>query len=179
MPVQNVAVFCGSKPGANPLYHNHAAELGQRLARAGIALVYGGGGRGLMGAVADGVMAEGGTVLGIIPQLLVEWEAQHQGITELRVVDDMHIRKRTIYEACDAAIILAGGFGTLDELFEILTWNALKIHDKKIIVLNSAGFYDHLAAHCRRMYEDGFLYREWESSMQFCETPAEVISVLL
>ncbi len=91
-------------------------------------------------------MQGGSSVLGIIPELLMEWETYHKGITELRTVADMHIRKRMMYEHCDAAVILPGGFGTLDELFEMLTWNQLKIHSKRIFILNSGGFYDHLLA---------------------------------
>jgi uncharacterized protein (TIGR00730 family) len=99
-----------------------------------VELIYGGGKKGLMGVVADTVMEKGGIVRGVIPQVLIEWEHQHENISELVVTDDMHLRKRKMYELCDAAIILPGGFGTLDELFEILTWNQLSIHDKKVFV---------------------------------------------
>ena len=138
MPVQSIAVFCGSKSGVNPLYEKHALILGKLMAQQNTKLVYGGGNKGLMGAIANAVMEEGGTVIGVIPKILLEWEAQHDGITELRVVEDMHVRKKMIYELGDAAIILPGGNGTLDELFEMLTWNTLNIHNKKIVLLNSA-----------------------------------------
>src|SRR5215204_6433286 len=121
MPVHSLAVFCGSHVGNNPIYVKHANELGQLMAEKNISLIYGGGSVGIMGTIADSVMAHGGKVVGIIPQVLVEWERQHRNITELIVTDDMHIRKRTIYGLCDAAVILPGGFGTLDELFEMLT----------------------------------------------------------
>jgi uncharacterized protein (TIGR00730 family) len=114
--------------------------IGQMMAEKNISLVYGGGNKGLMGAVANSAMEYGGKVIGVIPKVLLEWEAQHEGITELRVVEDMHVRKRMLYELCDAAVILAGGNGTLDELYEMVTWNNLKIHNKKIILLNTAGF---------------------------------------
>ena len=123
MQLSSLAVFCGSKPGNDPLFLAHAKELGRIMAERNIKLVYGGGGKGIMGAVADAVMEGKGNVTGIIPEILLEWEAQHKGITELHVVADMHVRKKMMYEMCDAAVILSGGYGTLDELFEMLTWN--------------------------------------------------------
>jgi len=113
---------------------------GTLLAAHGITLVYGGGSKGLMGALADAAMAGGGQVIGVIPELLLQWEHQHEGITELIVVPDMHTRKRQMYERCDAAVVLPGGYGTLDELFEMLTWNTLNIHSKQIYLLNSGGY---------------------------------------
>jgi hypothetical protein len=131
-----------------------------------------------MGAVADGVMAKGGKVMGVIPELLIGWEQQHLGITDLQIVADMHSRKKIIYDICDAAIILAGGFGTLDELFEILTWNTLKIHDKKIILLNTAGFYNHLIAHISQMEQSGFLYEKWTDRITVCDSPEAIFHAL-
>ncbi len=121
MAIQSLAVFCGSKNGTNPVFSQHAAELGKLMAENNIRLIYGGGSAGLMGIIADSVMQQGGAVTGIIPKLLLEWEVQHRGITELIISDDMHERKRKIYSISDAALILPGGFGTLDELFEVLT----------------------------------------------------------
>jgi uncharacterized protein (TIGR00730 family) len=158
MAITSLAVFCGSKTGNNSLFEIHATALGHLLAAHNITLIYGGGNKGIMGAIANAVLEKNGTVTGIIPQLLTDREHSHQGITELIVVDDMHSRKKLLYEKCDAAIILPGGFGTLDELFEMLTWNQLSIHDKKIFILNSAGFYDALLAHAKKMQEEGFLY---------------------
>jgi uncharacterized protein (TIGR00730 family) len=178
MSLQSIAVFCGSKAGINPLYEQHAAELGRIMVAQNITLVYGGGNKGLMGAVANAVMNAGGKVIGVIPKVLVEWEAQHEGITELRVVDDMHVRKKMIYELCDAAVILPGGNGTLDELFEMVTWNTLNIHNKKIILLNSAGYYDHLIMHIDMMSEQGFLYSNWRERLVVCTNPREAIDVL-
>ena len=178
MAIRSLAVFCGSKQGINPLYAAHAAELGKLMAENNIRLVYGGGSAGIMGSVADGVMTNGGHVTGIIPKILLEWEVQHQGITELIVSDDMHVRKKTLYSMSDAAIILPGGFGTLDELFEILTWNQLSIHDKPIFILNSGGFYDHLVAHIQKMREEEFLYEKAGQSITFIDQPAELISYL-
>lgn len=158
MPIRSIAVFCGSQVGKDPLYLEHAASLGKLMAEQNITLIYGGGSAGIMGVIADAVMSNGGKVVGIIPKVLVEWEKQHTGITELIVTDDMHIRKRTIYSMCDAAVILPGGFGTLDELFEMLTWNQLSIHEKEIFILNTNNFYKYLIQHIDHMQEEQFLY---------------------
>src|SRR5687768_1293741 len=112
MKIKSLAVFCGSKTGNNPVYVTDAQDLGCLLAKYGIDMIYGGGRNGLMGCVADCIMQRGGTVRGVIPQVLIEWESQHQNISELMVVDDMHLRKKKMYELCDAALILPGGFGT-------------------------------------------------------------------
>lgn len=178
MSVNRIAVFCGSRSGVDPLYEQHANALGQMLAEAGIELIYGGGNKGLMGAVANGVMDHGGKVTGVIPEVLLAWEQQHQGITDLRVVADMHVRKKMMYDLCDAAIVLPGGNGTLDELFEMLTWNTLNIHNKKIILLNTAGFYTHLIQHIDLMFEQGFLYEAWQDRLLVCADPESVILAL-
>jgi uncharacterized protein (TIGR00730 family) len=169
-----MAIFCGSKPGNNPLYQSHAEQLGRILAQKEITLIYGGGKNGLMGAVADTVMKHGGIVRGVIPKVLTEWEHQHEQISELTVVEDMHERKRIMYELCDAAIILPGGFGTLDELFEMLTWNQLAIHDKKIFIMNSADFYKHLLLHLRFLTGEGFLYGELEDQFTVLDSPEKI-----
>ncbi|RYY97958.1 MAG: TIGR00730 family Rossman fold protein [Chitinophagaceae bacterium] len=174
MPLRSLAIFCGSKNGNNPLFVEHARALGRALAERGVALIYGGGRNGLMGAVADSAMGAGGAVHGVIPQHLAQFEHQHEAITELVVVEDMHVRKRTLYERCDAALILPGGFGTLDELFEILTWNQLSLHNKKVFLLNSAGFYDHLLAHLRTMQDEGFLYTRIEDQVIVLQGPEEM-----
>lgn len=176
MTLQSVAVFCGSKTGNNPLFARHATELGKLIAALKLKLIYGGGSTGLMGLVADAVLAGEGMVMGVIPELLIEWEHQHKGLSELAIVPDMHIRKKMMYDRCDAAIVLPGGFGTLDEFFEMLTWNQLKIHNKKIYVLNSDGFYNPLLAHLRQLQKEGFLYDPLEERMTFCETPVEVFN---
>ncbi len=174
--IQSVAVFCGSHSGNSPLFAEHAAELGKLLAMLKIKLVYGGGKKGLMGIVADAVMKHEGTVTGIIPERLVEWEQQHPALTQLKVVPDMHSRKKMMYEMCDAAIVLAGGMGTLDELFEMITWNQLRIHDKKIYFLNSGGFYGYLIHHMKQMEKEGFLYESWQDRITFCKTPVEIFN---
>jgi uncharacterized protein (TIGR00730 family) len=176
--MQSLAVFCGSRPGSDPLFVAHAASLGKLMAEKNITLIYGGGSVGIMGTVADAVMANGGKVTGIIPELLLAWEAQHLGITELKVVSDMHVRKKLLYEMADAAIILPGGHGTLDELFEMLTWNSLKIHDKHIYILNSNGFYNHLIAHLHQMFQSEFLYDKIENRITVLDEPEQLLGFL-
>ena len=176
MTIESVAVFCGSKNGNNPLFTQHAVELGKHLAMLRLKLIYGGGKKGLMGTLADAVLQNGGAVMGVIPKVLIEWEHQHEGLTELAVVPDMHSRKKMMYDMSDAAIILPGGMGTLDELFEMMTWNQLKIHDKKIYVLNSAGFFTHLINHLRHLEKEDFLYEPLEERIILCNTPVELFN---
>ncbi|MEP6615457.1 MAG: TIGR00730 family Rossman fold protein [Ginsengibacter sp.] len=178
MPIQSLAVFCGSRTGNDPLFSEHATRLGGLLAAASINVVYGGGNKGIMGALANAVLQGNGKIIGVMPKVLTAWEHEHSGLTELIEVADMHVRKAMFYEKCDAAIILAGGYGTLDELFEILTWNQLSIHDKKIIILNSAGFYDHLIMHLKKMEEEDFLYDRIETKMTIITTPEEILPLL-
>src|SRR5215471_9045346 len=176
--IKSLAVFCGSKNGIDELYTQHAAQLGQLMAENNLQMIYGGGRKGIMGIVADAVMANGGRVTGIIPQLLTEWEHQHEGITELIIADDMHVRKKKMYALSDAAIFLPGGFGTLDELFEMLTWNQLSIHDKKIFLLNSAGFFNHLIAHIDKIEAEGFLYESARERVTILNQPDELLNHL-
>ena len=177
--ISSLAVFCGSKNRIDGAYVTHAQKLGKVMAENNIGMIYGGGSSGLMRIVADAVMQHHGKVIGIIPHILVEWEHQHHGITELIIADDMHERKKKMYELCDAAIILPGGFGTLDELFEMLTWNQLSIHDKKIFILNSTGFFDHLLAHIVRLDQQGFLYETAKERITVLSDPSEVLQYLL
>ncbi|MEP7230059.1 MAG: TIGR00730 family Rossman fold protein [Ginsengibacter sp.] len=175
MSIKSVAVFCGSKPGNNTLFVEHARQLGHLLAENNITLIYGGGNQGIMGVVANAVLEKNGNVIGIIPKFLTEWEHQHHGISELLEVADMHTRKRMLYEKCDAAIILPGGYGTMDEFFEILTWNQLNIHDKKIIILNSGGFYNHLISHIKTMEAEDFLYHKVVDKLTIVVEPVELV----
>lgn len=176
MKTQSVAVFCGSKDGSNKLFSKHAAEVGRLIAHLNVKLVYGGGKKGLMGAVAEAVLANGGKVMGVIPKILIEWEQQHDSLTELAIVPDMHSRKKMMYDMSDAAIILPGGFGTLDEFFEMITWNQLKIHDKKIYLLNSGGFYSHLYRHLQMLEQEGFLYEPLSERILLCDNPIDVFN---
>lgn len=174
MSITSLAVFCGSQNGDNPLFVQHAADLGRLMADYEITLIYGGGSVGLMGTIADSMMQKGGKVIGVIPQVLVDWERQHKGITQLIVAEDMHVRKKTIYSMCDAALILPGGFGTLDELFEMLTWNQLSIHDKQIFILNSDGFYEHLINHLYQMQREKFLYDKIDKRIVVLDEPSQL-----
>lgn len=179
MPLSSLAIFCGSKDGIDNGFIKHAQQLGRIMAEHKIKMIYGGGSSGLMGIIADAVMQHQGNVTGIIPHVLVEWERQHHGITELIVADNMHERKKKMYELSDAAIILPGGFGTLDEFFEMLTWNQLSIHDKEIFILNSNGFYDHLLAHIDQMNKHGFLYQAAKERITVLSDPSELVRYLL
>src|ERR1700742_1614300 len=174
MEIRSVAVFCGSKTGNNPLFAKHTAELGKYIGVLQLKLIYGEGSTGLMGLIADTALAEGVDVMGIIPELHLEWEHHQKGLTQLAIVPDMHTRKKMMYERCDAAIILPAGFGTLDECFEMLTWNQLKIHNKKIYILNTDGFYDHLRTHLRQLEKEGFLYDSLDERITFCDSPVEI-----
>ena len=178
MNINRLAIFCGSKSGNNNLYTTHAKALGTILGTHHIEMIYGGGRNGLMGVVADSVLLHGGIVRGVIPQLLMKWESQHNDISELLIVDDMHQRKRKMFELCDAAIILPGGFGTLDELFELLTWNQLSIHDKKVFLLNSGGFYNYLLQHMQLLADEGFLYGNLEDQLTILNEPEELLMFL-
>ena len=135
-----IAVFCGSQSGKDEMFAVHARQLAKLLVEKGYGIVYGGGNKGIMGIVANTVLEMNGYVKGVIPDTLRNREHSHHGISELTVVEDMHSRKKMMYDNCEAAIILPGGFGTMDELFEMLTWNQLAIHDKPIFLLNSGGY---------------------------------------
>jgi uncharacterized protein (TIGR00730 family) len=155
--MKSVSVFCGSSMGGNPIYRDHAILLGQALAEKTIQLVYGGARIGLMGAVADGALSHGGQVIGVLPTFLKSKEIAHEGLTELILVESMHERKMKMHERCDGIIALPGGFGTLEELFEILTWGQLGLHKKPVGLLNVNGFYDHLYLMLQMMVTQGFL----------------------
>ena len=178
MKVKALTVFCGSKSGANLSFLKVATALGTLLAQKNIDLVYGGGNKGLMGAVANGCLTQGGKAIGIMPKLLLEWEAQHTGLTELIITETMHDRKKILYEKGDAALVLPGGMGTLDELFEMLTWNNLKIHNMKVFLLNIDGFYDTLIHLLDKMDTDGFMYDNWKDRIIVCPS-VEALKPLL
>ena len=155
--MKSIVVYCGSRKGNRPAYAEAARILGKTLADKNIRLVYGGGNVGLMGITADSTMQHGGEVLGIIPGFLNQLEVGHNGITELRVVENMHQRKLMMHEESDGIITLPGGFGTMEEIFEMLTWGQLGMHQKPIGVLNVEGYYDDLIAQADRMVADDFL----------------------
>ncbi|MDO5504720.1 MAG: TIGR00730 family Rossman fold protein [Pseudoxanthomonas suwonensis] len=155
-----ICVYCGSNAGNRPLYAERAMALGHRIARQGSALVYGGGSVGLMAVVADAVLEAGGEVVGVIPQQLVDWEVAHRGVTRLEVVGSMHERKARMFAMSDAFIALPGGFGTLDEMFEMLTWRQLGLGDKPCAFLDVDGFYSPLMAMLDRMVAERFLHED-------------------
>jgi uncharacterized protein (TIGR00730 family) len=153
----SVAVYCGSRFGDRAAYTAAASSLGRLLARRGACLVYGGGRVGLMGAVADAALAAGGKVVGVIPQALMDREVGHAGLTELHVVQTMHERKQLMAERADAFVALPGGIGTLEELYEVWSWQQLGYHDKPVALLNVDGYYDALLAFMRTSHERGFV----------------------
>jgi len=163
--MRSVCVYCGSNAGARPAYAEKAAQLGERLAREGLALVYGGGNVGLMGVVADAALAAGGEVIGVIPEQLVGWEVAHRGLTRLDVVSNMHERKARMFDLSDAFVALPGGFGTLDEMFEMLTWRQLGLGDKPCAFLDVDGFYAPLIAMMDRMVEERFLHADQRNDL--------------
>ena len=152
-----VAGFCGSHTGRNEAYRNAAGRLGQVLAERGIELVYGGGNVGLMGVIADAALAAGGRVTGVMPQHLVDREVAHRGLSQLKVVADMHERKATMAAAADAFITLPGGPGTMEEFFEAWVWRLLGLHGKPIGLLNTEGYYDRLDAFFSQVISEGFM----------------------
>ena len=175
MSIKSLTVFCGSKNGSDLLFCEQARQVGYLLAKNNVTLIYGGGNKGLMGVIANAVLENEGKVVGIMPRFLAIPEHRHNGLTELIEVEDMHIRKRLLYEKCDAALVLPGGFGTMDELFEMLTWNQLNIHCKKIFVLNTSGFYDNLILFLHTMEDMNFLYSKIVDCITIVSSPQELI----
>ncbi len=156
-PAFSLCVYCGSRPGADPVFAETARAVGEWIGQRGGQLVYGGGRNGLMGIVAEAAMAAGGRVVGIIPKALVEKEWAHRGCHELHVVDTMHERKRLMADRADAFLALPGGIGTFEEFFEVWTWRQLGYHDKPVGLLNAAGYYDGLLAFARSAVERQFM----------------------
>lgn len=157
MVIRSLTVFCGSSAGADAKFEQEAYKLGKTLADQHIDLIYGGAIVGLMGAVANGVMENGGRAIGVLPHFLRDKEIAHHNLTELVMVDTMHERKTKMNELSDGVIALPGGFGTLEELFEMLTWAQLGLHKKTIAILNTNGFYDELLSLLQNMVDKGFL----------------------
>lgn len=158
--MKRLCVFCGSANGKSSEYLELAKKTGKIIGQQEWGLVYGGGKVGLMGAVADAVLANGSPVTGVIPGHLVSDEVAHRGVTELHIVKDMHERKKMMYDLSDAFLVLPGGMGTLDEMFEILTWSQLKLHTKPIYLLNEFGFYNSLLNYVAHSYQQGFIRKE-------------------
>ncbi len=158
--MKSICVYCGSNAGNKPGYAERARALGARIAAEKMQLIYGGGNVGLMGIVADAVLANGGEVIGVIPEQLVQWEVAHKGVTRLEIVANMHERKARMFDLADAFIALPGGFGTLDEMFEMLTWRQLGLGDKPCAFLDVDGFYLPLMGMLDRMVEERFLHAD-------------------
>jgi uncharacterized protein (TIGR00730 family) len=170
--IKNIAVFCASANGSNPAYRGVAAELGRALARRGIGVVYGGAKVGLMQAVAEAAL------VGVIPTVLIDLEVAHHGLTELHVTDTMHTRKALIGERADAFVALPGGFGTFEELFEVLAWQTLKLHAKPVLLLNTNGFYDKLLAFLDHCVEQGMLKAKNRAIVLVAGTVDEALRLL-
>ena len=176
--MQSVCVFCGSSPGGRPEYRAAAEALGAEIAQQGLTLVYGGGRVGLMGVVADAALAQGGKVIGVLPESLSTHELRHDGLTELHIVGSMHERKALMAERADAFVALPGGFGTLDEMCEILTWTQLGIQRKPCGILNVLGFFDPLLSLFDHAVAERFLSREHRALVLEETEPARLLECL-
>lgn len=176
--MKSVCVFCGSSPGVGPAYAEAARALGRALVRRNLRLVYGGGNIGLMGILADAVLREGGEVIGVIPQALLAKEVAHRGLTQLHVVGSMHERKALMAERSDGFLALPGGYGTLEEFCEVLTWAQLGLHLKPCGLLNVNGYYDRLLQFLGRAVSQGFLRPEHRALVLVGGTPEEVLDLL-
>jgi len=174
----NVCVFCGSSSGADPQYFSAAVSLGALLAESNSTLIYGGAKVGLMGALADEVLSHGGEVIGVIPDFLMKKEVSHSGLTRLEIVHTMHDRKRKMAEMADAFIALPGGWGTLDELAEILTWKQLGLIDQPVGILNTNSFFDSLIAQMEKVVNEGFLNTKDFSEIIIFEQPRQLLTTL-
>lgn len=176
--VRSLCVFCGSREGIDPAYHAAALRLGQLMGERGVRLVYGGGSIGLMGVVADAVIAAGGEAVGVIPDFLIQYEVGHRRLQDLVVTDSMHDRKRRMFEMADAFVILPGGLGTLDETFEIVTWKQLRLHDSPIVVLDVNGYWSPLLDLLGAIIAAGFARPEITELITVVETPEQVLQAL-
>ena len=176
--MKSVLIYCGARVGNLPDYKEAAQLMARTLARRHLNIVYGGGGIGIMGAIADAALEEGGHVTGVIPHFLNEMEEHHGQLSKIHRVETMHERKALMADLADAVIALPGGYGTLDELFEILTWGQLELHSKPIGLLNVNGYYTHLVAHIDQMVETGFVTEHNRGLLKVAETPAELLSLM-
>jgi uncharacterized protein (TIGR00730 family) len=172
--IRNIAVFCSSSNGSSPVYRSTAEQLGRALANRNIGLIYGGANVGLMQAVAEASLTASGRVVGVIPEVLVDLEVAHYGVTELHITSTMHTRKALIGEKADAFIALPGGFGTFEELFEVLAWHTLKRHAKPILLLNINGFYNKLFAFLDHCVAEGMLKQKNRELILVADTVEEV-----
>jgi hypothetical protein len=176
--MQRICVFCGSSVGRNSTYKGAAIELGRLLTQKDLTLVYGGGNIGLMGEIAQGVITEGGKAIGIIPKFLVEKELVYDKLSEIRIVETMHERKAMMADLADAFIAMPGGFGTLEETVEVLTWAQLGLHEKPIGLLNIDGYYRHLNLFFDHMINEGFLQSAYKDILLVEDTPEALLESL-
>ncbi len=176
--MKSIAVFCGSSEGNNPIYKDQAFELGRTIAAEGMKLVYGGAKVGIMGYMADGALQNGGEVVGILPYFLQTKEVAHEGITEMIITETRHERKLKMHELSDAIITMPGGWGTMEEMFEMLTWAQLGLHEKPIGILNTNGYYDHLVALNRQMVQEGFLKEELLDMFIVSDSISDLLSLM-
>lgn len=177
--MKNICVYCGSSPGRLPEYADTAVTLARELVKHDIGLVYGGASVGVMGTIADAVLAAGGRVTGVIPQMLVDKEVAHAQLSELHIVKSMHERKTLMAELSDGFIALPGGLGTLEELFEILTWALLGLHQKPCALLNVAGYYDHLSAFLDHATHEQFIKPAQKALLMIAENPEMLIARMI
>ena len=177
--VKSVCVFCGASVGNDPAYRAAANELGERMAASGTRLVFGAGHIGMMGTVADAVLAGGGEAIGVIPEFLRDRELAHTGLTELHVVDSMHTRKRMMFDLSDAFIVLPGGLGTLEEMFEMITWRQLGRHEKPIVLISTKDYWAPFQAMIDRVVESDFAHGAAETYFSTAADPAAAIHILL
>lgn len=176
--ITSICVLCGSREGTDDAYRTAAVRLGSLMAERGIKLIYGAGSIGLMGAVADAVLAGGGEVVGVIPEFLVRYEVAHRRLSGLVVTDSMHERKRRMFELADGFVVLPGGLGTLDETFEIVTWKQLRLHSSPIVVLDVGGYWTPLKALIASVIAAEFAHPQVANLVSFVDTPEAVFSAL-
>ncbi len=176
--IRSVCVFCGSSSRVNEVYRDAASRLGAAIAKQGLMLVYGGGKIGLMGILAEAALGAGGRVVGVIPGFLRDLEVAHEGLTELRVVDGMHDRKRVMFELADAFVVLPGGFGTLDETIEIVTWRQLGLHDKRVVLVDVNGFWQPLRSLITTVVATGFAHPEHANLLTIVRSVEDVFAAL-
>ena len=177
--VKSVCVFCGASVGNDPAYRAAANELGEKMAASGTRLVFGAGHIGMMGTVADAVLAGGGEAIGVIPEFLRDRELAHTGLTELHVVDSMHTRKRMMFDLSDAFIVLPGGLGTLEEMFEMITWRQLGRHEKPIVLISTKDYWAPFQAMIDRVVERDFAHGAAETYFSIAADPAAAMQILL
>ena len=178
-PVRRVAVYCGSADGTNPAYLAEARALGAAIAAAGLGLVYGGANIGLMGAVADAALARGAHAIGVLPELLAGREIAHDGLTQFELVSTMHERKARMVELADAFLVLPGGYGTLEELLEVVTWAQLGLHAKPCIVINTAGYWDGLLAFLDSAVAAGFIKQKNRDLLRVAANAEEAVAMVV